>query len=46
VWVNAHGGAAPDLPFGGFKESGVGRGMGLIGLKSYVEPRVLHLPPR
>lgn len=45
VWINAHGGAAPDIPFGGFKESGVGRGMGLIGLKSYTEPRVLHLPP-
>ncbi|HEY8509498.1 MAG TPA: aldehyde dehydrogenase family protein [Steroidobacteraceae bacterium] len=45
VWINAHGGAAPDIPFGGFKESGIGRGMGLIGLKSYTEPRVLHLPP-
>jgi acyl-CoA reductase-like NAD-dependent aldehyde dehydrogenase len=44
VWINTHGGAAPDIPFGGFKESGVGRGMGLIGLRSYVEPRVLHLP--
>jgi acyl-CoA reductase-like NAD-dependent aldehyde dehydrogenase len=45
VWINAHGGAAPGHPFGGFKESGVGRGMGLMGLKSYTEPRVLHLPP-
>jgi acyl-CoA reductase-like NAD-dependent aldehyde dehydrogenase len=44
VWVNSHGGATPEIPFGGFKESGVGRGLGLIGLKSYVEPRVLHLP--
>jgi acyl-CoA reductase-like NAD-dependent aldehyde dehydrogenase len=42
VWVNAHGGAAPGIPFGGFKESGVGRSMGLSGLKSYAEPRVLH----
>ena len=44
VWVNAHGGSDPGIPFGGFKESGVGRGLGLMGLKSYVEPRVLHLP--
>jgi acyl-CoA reductase-like NAD-dependent aldehyde dehydrogenase len=44
VWVNSHGGSGPEIPFGGFKESGVGRGMGLMGLKSYVEPRVLHLP--
>lgn len=44
VWINSHGGAAPEFPFGGFKESGVGRGMGLMGLRSYAEPRVLHLP--
>lgn len=46
VWVNSHGVAAAEIPFGGLKQSGVGRGMGLIGLKSYAEPRVLHLPPR
>jgi acyl-CoA reductase-like NAD-dependent aldehyde dehydrogenase len=45
VWVNSHAVAAPEIPFGGLKQSGVGRGMGLIGLKSYSEPRVLHLPP-
>jgi len=44
VWINTHGGSEPQIPFGGFKESGVGRGMGLMGLKSYVEARVLHLP--
>lgn len=44
VWVNSHGGSVPEIPFGGFKESGVGRGLGLMGLKSYAEPRVLHLP--
>jgi acyl-CoA reductase-like NAD-dependent aldehyde dehydrogenase len=44
IWINSHGGSTPEIPFGGCKESGVGRGMGLIGLKSYAEPRVLHLP--
>ena len=44
VWINSHGGSEPGIPFGGFKESGVGRGLGLMGLKSYAEPRVLHLP--
>lgn len=44
VWVNAHGGSVPEIPFGGFKESGVGRSLGLMGLKSYAEARVLHLP--
>lgn len=44
VWINSHGGSEPAIPFGGFKESGVGRGLGLMGLKSYAEARVLHLP--
>ena len=42
VWINSHGGSVPEIPFGGCKESGIGRGMGLIGLKSYVEPRVIY----
>ncbi len=44
VWINSHGGSEPAIPFGGFKESGIGRGLGLMGLKSYAEARVLHLP--
>jgi acyl-CoA reductase-like NAD-dependent aldehyde dehydrogenase len=44
VWINSHGGSLPEIPFGGCKESGIGRGMGLMGLKSYVEPRVSYLP--
>jgi acyl-CoA reductase-like NAD-dependent aldehyde dehydrogenase len=44
VWINSHGGADPEIPFGGWKESGVGRSMGLLGIKSYMEARVLHLP--
>jgi acyl-CoA reductase-like NAD-dependent aldehyde dehydrogenase len=44
VWINAHGGASADVPFGGFKESGVGRALGMLGLKSYLEARVIHLP--
>ncbi len=44
VWINTHGGSVPEVPFGGFKESGLGRGLGLMGVKSYAEARVLHLP--
>lgn len=44
VWINAHGGAAADLPFGGFKESGIGRGLGIEGIRSYMEVRVRHAP--
>jgi acyl-CoA reductase-like NAD-dependent aldehyde dehydrogenase len=42
IWINTHGGSMPQIPFGGFKESGVGRGMGLMGLKSYTEARVIY----
>ena len=42
VWINTHGGASADLPFGGFKESGIGRGLGLAGVRSYAETRVMH----
>jgi len=42
VWINSHGGASPDLPFGGFKESGIGRGLGQMGIRSYMEARVVH----
>jgi acyl-CoA reductase-like NAD-dependent aldehyde dehydrogenase len=45
VWINAHGGASPDIPFGGWKESGLGRAMGTLGLKSYLEARVIYIPP-
>ena len=45
VWINAHGGATADIPFGGFKESGLGRAMGTLGLESYLEARVIYLPP-
>ncbi|MFD1603847.1 aldehyde dehydrogenase family protein [Flavobacterium artemisiae] len=31
----------PLAPFGGFKQSGIGREFGVIGLEAYLEPRVL-----
>lgn len=45
MWIDSHGGSALETRFGGFEQSGVGRGMGLVGLKSYTDPRVLCLPP-
>jgi acyl-CoA reductase-like NAD-dependent aldehyde dehydrogenase len=32
-----------DVPFGGAKESGLGRTYSLIGLQSYMEPRVVSV---
>ena len=31
----------PDVPFGGFKQSGIGREFGVFGLQSYMEPKAL-----
>ena len=44
VWVNHHLGSEADVPFGGFKESGMGREHGVMGIQSYMEPQVINLP--
>ncbi|MDP3749567.1 MAG: aldehyde dehydrogenase family protein [Phenylobacterium sp.] len=37
VWVNSHNVLDPNMPFGGFKESGIGRDFGLASLEGYTE---------
>jgi phenylacetaldehyde dehydrogenase len=37
VWVNAYGSIRPEVPFGGFGESGLGRELGAHALSSYTE---------
>ena len=32
------------MPFGGFKESGFGRELGLLGLASYTGPQAIKVP--
>ncbi len=39
VWVNAYNLYDPGLPFGGFKQSGFGRELGLEALESYLETK-------
>jgi acyl-CoA reductase-like NAD-dependent aldehyde dehydrogenase len=46
AWVNHHVGVDPLVPFGGSKESGVGREYGALGLKGYMEAHVIKLPAR
>lgn len=41
VWVNEYHLLNPGMPFGGFKQSGLGREMGVEGMKAYLE--VQHL---
>ncbi|MDB5057492.1 MAG: aldehyde dehydrogenase family protein [Chloroflexi bacterium] len=37
VWVNCYGPLDPGSPFGGFKQSGIGREMGFHGIELYTE---------
>jgi phenylacetaldehyde dehydrogenase len=43
VWVNAYGSIRPEVPFGGFGESGLGRELGAHGLAAYTEPKSLFV---
>jgi acyl-CoA reductase-like NAD-dependent aldehyde dehydrogenase len=43
AWVNQHRATAANVPFGGAKESGIGRTYSDLGLKSYMEPRVVSI---
>ncbi len=43
AWINRHGGADNFAPFGGAKESGVGREYSIIGLRAYMEAHVVSL---
>jgi len=44
VWINRHGGNPAHVPFGGAKESGLGREHGVEGLRAYMEMQVVSLP--
>lgn len=46
IAVNGHYPPFPHVPFGGFKESGLGRELGPEGLQSFLEPRSIGLPPQ
>ncbi|WP_436776553.1 aldehyde dehydrogenase family protein [Yinghuangia sp. YIM S09857] len=43
--VNVNGGQyfAPDMPFGGYRQSGIGREMGAAGFEEYLETKVLAI---
>jgi acyl-CoA reductase-like NAD-dependent aldehyde dehydrogenase len=43
AWVNQHRATAANVPFGGAKESGIGRTYSELGLKAYMEPRVISV---
>jgi acyl-CoA reductase-like NAD-dependent aldehyde dehydrogenase len=43
AWVNQHRATSANVPFGGAKESGIGRQYSALGLKGYLEPRVVSV---
>jgi acyl-CoA reductase-like NAD-dependent aldehyde dehydrogenase len=43
AWVNQHRATSATVPFGGAKESGLGRQYAALGLKGYMEPRVISV---
>ncbi|WP_238147216.1 aldehyde dehydrogenase family protein [Rhizorhabdus dicambivorans] len=43
AWVNKHLEPSVDAPFGGAKESGLGRVMSVVGAKTYMEPQVVDI---
>ncbi|KAL2024078.1 hypothetical protein VTK56DRAFT_9858 [Thermocarpiscus australiensis] len=43
VWVNCHNLLSPAAPFGGFKESGIGRELGEAALANYTETKTVAI---
>jgi len=43
VWVNCYDVLQAGLPFGGFKDSGIGRELGYEGVKNYLETKTVTI---
>lgn len=43
VWVNTYGGIIPEVPYGGFKQSGIGKELGPDGLDMYLETKAINI---
>ena len=43
IWVNTFMDGTPDLPFGGYRQSGIGRELGRNAVKDYTEEKTLHV---
>lgn len=42
IWVNQYGPLHAGVPFGGFKQSGIGRELGTYGLDAYTQIKAVH----
>ncbi|KAG7097970.1 hypothetical protein E1B28_005280 [Marasmius oreades] len=43
IFVNCYGSIDPSLPFGGYKQSGIGREMGEYALETYTQVKAVHV---
>lgn len=43
LWVNTYGGIIPQTPYGGLKESGIGKELGFEGLENYLETKTVNI---
>ena len=43
VWVNTYIPISPNTPFGGYKESGIGRELGQEGIELYMETKTVSI---
>ena len=44
IWINDYHIISAEAPFGGYKQSGIGRELGTWGLKEYTEIKHIHVP--
>jgi betaine-aldehyde dehydrogenase len=43
IWVNTFMDGTPELPFGGYRQSGIGRELGRNAVKDYTEEKTFHV---
>lgn len=43
LWINTYGGIIPQTPYGGFKQSGIGKELGPDGLENYLEKKTVNI---
>jgi phenylacetaldehyde dehydrogenase len=41
VWINTHNVVDPNMPFGGYKQSGIGREHGAVAIENYLETKAI-----
>ena len=43
LWINTYGGIIPETPYGGFKQSGIGKELGAEGIDNYLETKCVNI---